>query len=473
MGKVNVFLQDKLEGKEDPVLPENLHFIVEVEADEQIPEVLNKLNLLSGIGIKESSLNFIHIIAPPQLVDKIAQIPGVRVVSYNSPVYIRSSPSITDPLLGIVQLSAITIPSKPTEALLSLPSKLAYIPLGLLSLAIPKLFSAAQIKAPNIIITPTGITREWMGMPEDNIILKTPVADIDTGLTYPHPLFHPTKGLIKLFSVTGEPPFDGLGHGEWTSTCAWGDSFNTRFGLCRGIADPENGLLISIKALSNLGFGSSFGIIKAMEIAWKAGAKVVNMSLGGPLQGGVQEDPECRAIEKLKNDVIFVVAAGNDGPKDWTIGSPGASPFALTVGAWSVVYDGLAIFSSRGPSADFYKSHPAIWKTDFEKYGEDLIKPDVLAPGGGPVEDGQPIDTIYSGVTGWTDGTNDLTPGDGFDSMRGTSMATPHVAGLVSYAVDRGILSTAAEIKQVLAAHSTKDSEKGYGLINLSKITQK
>jgi len=207
-----------------------------------------------------------------------------------------------------------------------------------------------------------------------------------------------------------------------------------------------------------------------MNKAWSEGAKVVNMSLGGPLQGSVNDDPQCQLIERLAGEMIFCVAAGNSGPGDWTIGSPGASPHALTVGAWSTHYDGLAIFSSRGPSGEFYEEHFDVWQEDALTYGENMTKPDCVAPGGGPVEEGQTPDMIYSGVTGWMDGMQDLTLGEGLDAMRGTSMATPHVAGLIAYAYDRGIVQTAQDVKDRLKVHAAKDKDVGYGFISLDKL---
>ncbi|MFH1484898.1 MAG: S8 family serine peptidase [Chloroflexota bacterium] len=292
----------------------------------------------------------------------------------------------------------------------------------------------------------------------------------NTGIGFPHPLLHPSKGLIRMESTTGEPPLDGLGHGTHCLTTAFGDSFNTRFGECRGVADPENGTLMSVKCLSNIGFGSQFSVIAAMERAVNWGAKIISMSLGGPLEGGVDDDPQCRIIDRLKDEVIFVVAAGNDGPQEWTIGSPGASPHCVTVGAYSTYYKGLANFSSRGPSGEWYRDRPSIWTKDQSKYGADLTQPDLVAPGGGPVESGDTMDVIYSGVVGWTDGMNDLTPGDLFDAMRGTSMATPAAAGLIALAYDRGLVKTAADVKKKMARGESKDRFKGYGLLTWGRL---
>ena len=232
------------------------------------------------------------------------------------------------------------------------------------------------------------------------------------------------------------------------------------------------------------------------------GAKVISLSLGGELQGSVEDDPQCRFIELHKSDAIFVVAVGNSGPKPWTIGTPGAAPDAITVGAWSSHYKSIASFSSRGPQGAWYEDNTETLVDQAQQLGANIYKPDMVAPGGGPgsilvAPPGQipvpydeeidgPPDMILSGVTGWTDGMQDLTPGDGFDFMRGSSMATPLAAGLIAYAYDRGLISSAQEVKDLMAESvvntpnlmygfaqddiPVKDPRVGFGMITLSRL---
>jgi len=124
----------------------------------------------------------------------------------------------------------------------------------------------------------------------------------------------------------------------------------------------------------------------------------------------------------------------------------------------------VADFSSRGPSGSWYKEHPEDWERDRRKYGENLLKPDCVAPGGGPVGNRKPVDLLYSGTTGWFDGFYDFLL-DGYEGMRGTSMATPHAAGLIALAVDRGLVKNANEIKQKFKTQGVKDIHKGYGFL--------
>jgi len=342
---------------------------------------------------------------------------------------------------------------------------------------VQKIMAGMAPPQPNYIFVPTGEARKIIQAPDppENKIVNTKVCVIDTGIGFPDVfMLPPSKGRMWMTSTIEQPNFlDGLGHGHWCITAAFGASHQARYGLCMGVADPVGGKLGSVKCLSTLGFGTTWSVIQAMEKAVKWGAKVISLSLGGELQGSVDFDPQCSIIERLKDQVIFVVAAGNSGPDEWTINSPGASPSALTVGSYSPVYGGVSIFSSRGASAPWYKANPEQYIRDFAAHGYDMVKPDVIAPGGGPVEDGQKVDLIYSAVRGWTDGMNDSIPGDGFDGMRGTSMATPLVAGLVALAVEKNLVRTASDVKRKMSLHGLKPKllDRGYGLIRWSDLT--
>lgn len=477
MGKVNPWLEAKIQKLNSPP---TISTLVEVDDPRQIQAVSQYLQTQPKTTVGGRAFNMIEVSMPHQAVNQVAKIPGVTV-HYNAPRGIRQL-SIMDPLVGKFKLSSVEVPLTPEQMLARfpflVPNRLKTVPAfiyGMLPKSARKSLAMAAPKAKDIIILPTGETRKLLGVPEDNKMKNTKVCVLDTGIGFPDPwLLHPTKGKIYMAATIEQPnPLDGLGHGHWCITAAFGDTYDTRYGTCRGVADPEDGTLGSVKCLSTFGFGTSFSVISAMEKAYKWGAKVISMSLGGDLQGGVDDDPECRIVQKLKDEVIFVVAAGNEGPDGWTVGSPGAAPAAITVGAWSPYYSGLANFSSRGPSGQWYKDNPTEWAKDLAKYGSDLIKPDIIAPGGGPVRDGDKPDMIYSGVRGWMDGMNDETPGDGFDAMRGTSMATPAAAGLISLAVERGYVKTAADVRKKMSVGvSEKSPETGYGMVHWSKLAR-
>jgi len=249
---------------------------------------------------------------------------------------------------------------------------------------------------------------------------------------------------------------DGNGHGTWCMTCIHGSKAVDHYlsqrvhkqVICEGMAPKAEGL--AVKCLGYLvGTGSTSQVAKAMEIAMNWGAEVVSMSLGGKEDAETPEDdPYYPILQKyLEKNIIPVIAAGNSGPKEGTVGSPGALPQPLTVGAWDPINDTLADFSSRGPTP----------------WGD--TKPDVVAPGV----------NIDSGTTGMLDMTFDHVESR-FTPLSGTSMATPHAAGLCilmrqAHKKVLGKVLTVDEVKDMMEAWAKnqgheKDNYVGWGLIH-------
>lgn len=455
MAKVNPFLEKKIK---EGAHASPLVYVVEVEPGtrEQVKSKLKGIPNLSVTG--QPADRFIVVSAPPELVDKIADVPGVVKISAETVVGIKtpflgiptpkeilSTPSKLDPYLGQVYLSKVEVPVGPLGALKGGLARAA---------GMDKVSRFTTVQQ-----------REYIGAPADNKV-SVVCAVADTGLGFV-PLIRPARKLKLVSKVLGELPVDGQGHGTWCTTTAFGDSAtHPRWGKCMGVANPEE--LIHIKCLSTMGFGMTSWILDAIYEAQKLGAKVLSMSLGGPLQGSaLDDDPICRLITSLKDDLLCVVAAGNEGPDEWTIGSPGACPDALTVGAWSMTDNGVSWFSSRGPSGEFYKDNPDVWEKEKEARGDDMIKPDVCAPGGGRVKAEDMDEQILSGCFGWFDPFGDLLPGWGI--MKGTSMATPAVAGLVALALDRGLVKTAEDVKRKMLGN--KGNDIGYGLLTWDIFT--
>lgn len=195
------------------------------------------------------------------------------------------------------------------------------------------------------------------------------IAVLDSGIGA-----HPDLGdrfLGQIDFVQGEPiPYDDNGHGIHVGVTAAGSGeMNPLFA---GPAQEAN--VISMKVLSGEGSGKTSDIIKAIQTAVEMkdelNIKVINMSLGGPASKNGEADPINQAIKAAKEaGVTVVVAAGNDGPDRKTVGSPGNSLNAITVGAIDdnntedPSDDKPAEFSSRGPTPD------------------GVTKPDVMAPG--------------------------------------------------------------------------------------------
>lgn len=257
----------------------------------------------------------------------------------------------------------------------------------------------------------------------------TVVAVLDTGAMSKHKDL--AGQIVKGKDFTGSPYGweDRQGHGTHCATTVL--AAENDWGMT-GVA-PEAKLLVA-KVLGDSGSGSVDGIAKGIDWSTLEGADVISMSLGGAGTDSYIPPALDRAIAA---GVIVVAAAGNEGPGENTVGYPGGYKQCVCIAAHDSS-NNVAGFSSRG-------------KAVF-----------VAAPGV----------NIRAGIPG---------PGDGlFGSMSGTSMATPHVAGLAALWVagpgqklakkDR----PAAFVKALQAACSRpngpRSTASGYGRCDAGKL---
>jgi subtilisin family serine protease len=280
------------------------------------------------------------------------------------------------------------------------------------------------------------------------------VAVLDTGVSTLH---EQLRGRVyKFLTVYPGLYFDLNGHGTWCTACVVGslerDDVLSRMSgrdvLCEGVAPGCT--LYHIKVLGFvIGTGTDSAIIKGLELALNEGVKVVSMSLGGGVEAVSQEeDPFYPVMKKvIESGVVPVVAAGNEGPEPQTIGTPGWLEDVLTVGAYDPITGEVAKYSSRGPTRD------------------GRVKPDVVAPGGGHPDHG-----IDSAIVNLLDRAGDGIP-NRYSPIQGTSMATPHVAGLVALMVQahRELLGRdlgVEEVKRMMESlgHS-KNNDAGWGAV--------
>jgi len=453
MGKLNPWLAEKL-----AVDPPRMSFIVEPEPG-QAAAVRRQIAQIPGVSVEGTAAGYLRVIGPDRAAVPLGNIPEVSMVHYDAPFTAVSHTVWHDPLLGAIELSNVLVPTARKRA-----ANLFQL------LAGPK----ATSFAPDEVVT-TAAVREWLGFADNPPISDVRVAVIDTGVTQPHPMFPPWRGPILSINTFPGAPFDVMGHGMWTTSALAGSPYRGKLGYCEGIALVSAPSLLHVKALGDDGGGSTFSILRALEVAYAWGAKVVSMSLAGPLQGSVFFDPVCQAITRFRDRMSVIVAAGNEGPGSYTIGSPGASPDALTVGAGSIWSGRVSQFSSRGPQADWYSARQAEYAEDrglvIERggQGDDMLKPDVLAPGG---DLGEGSELVYSGVTGWLDGENDGRL-DAFEPLRGSSMSAPIFAGAFVRAISAGLFENVAQLKRGLAASGrAKSYESGYGPVRWSEMVR-
>jgi subtilisin family serine protease len=319
-------------------------------------------------------------------------------------------------------------------------------------------------------------------------------AILDTGIRPDHPHFHAEDNIASVWDCTNQGPYpvenpgrgavgpgiDRHGHGTHVAGVVAG-----RFPTANPL--PEDGepsgiapraRLHSYKVLDDNGRGRDSWIIKAVqhieEVNRRAGVLAihgVNLSLGGDFDPEVYacgHSPLCSELRRLwRQGVVVVISAGNLGSLtvdagagrqvrlnlDLSIGDPANLEDAISVGSvhkTEARLFGISYFSSRGPTAD------------------GRYKPDVVAPG----------ERILSARAAFPaigkPNPNNLGPF--YVKMSGTSMAAPHVSGLLAAFLSqrRGYLGRPDELRRVLIDNCTdlgRDRyHQGAGVPNLIRM---
>jgi subtilisin len=233
------------------------------------------------------------------------------------------------------------------------------------------------------------------------------IAHLDTGIDGAHPVFQPDA--ISAFvevdrlgrRANPHAPYDSADHGTHTA------------GTLVGRAD-RNGRAVGVAPGAQLAGGiviekgdSVARVLSGLDWALGQGAKVASLSLG--FRGYVSDF--LPIIRILRNrGILPVIAAGNEGPE--TSRSPGNYVEALSVG-WATKDETVDPDSSSQLFKD--RDGPTV--------------PDLVAPGG----------DIPS-----------ARPGGGYQLMSGTSMATPHIAGLAALLWEAESQASVAEIESAI-----------------------
>ncbi|MEU9917571.1 S8 family peptidase [Streptomyces sp. NPDC051001] len=199
---------------------------------------------------------------------------------------------------------------------------------------------------------------------------------------------------------------DGNGHGTHVATTIAGSTY--------GVAKKVK--IVAVRVLDNAGSGTTAGVVAGIDwvTANHSGPSVANMSLGG----GASTALDTAVRNSIASGVTYAIAAGNSSANASSY-SPARVTEAITVGATT--------------STDA--------RASYSNYGSVL---DIFAPG--------------SSITaGW------YTSDTATNTISGTSMATPHVAGAAAVYLAGHTSSTPAQVATALTGGATTNAVTGPG----------
>lgn len=236
------------------------------------------------------------------------------------------------------------------------------------------------------------------------------IAVLDTGVDTDHP---DLVGRIEATTsfVLGEAVEDGNGHGTHCIGTAAGPA-NPQQGPRYGVACDAR--ILAVKVLSNAGSGPDGQILAGMAWAIARGARVISMSLGARVRPGelFPQTYEKLAQRALERGTVIVAAAGNDStrpPRIEPVSRPANCPSILAVSALDKTLT-PSFFSNGGINSQ-----------------------------GGEVNIAAPGTDVRSAA-----------PDGGYQNLSGTSMATPHVAGVLAMLAQANPNASAADLKASL-----------------------
>lgn len=256
------------------------------------------------------------------------------------------------------------------------------------------------------------------------------VAVIDSGIRRTHEDFTPSRILTGHDYVSNDSdPNDSCGHGTHVSGTVAATTGNGA-----GVAGLSQATILPLKGLDAVGgllsvqcTGSTAAIAQAIVDAADQGANIISMSIGG----GSSTTLANAVTYAWNKGVVLVAAAGNDGASN-SIDYPGAYPEVIAVAALDSTKT-KASYSDMGPQLD------------------------IAAPGSDVISTSNSAD-------------------NGYTTMSGTSMATPHVSGALALAKSCAPSATNVQLRDALYRTAEDlgtagwDSSYGHGLARADRL---
>ncbi|KXJ85861.1 proteinase T [Microdochium bolleyi] len=331
---------------------------------------------------------------------------GLTIVDPKGEAVANSYLAVLKPVFGVASVDAIgvsiqqSVGTQNAIAALSAVSQIAYIEpnykvktQAIISQKSPENWGLARLSSRTPLATKY--------LYDERAGNKTFAYIIDTGIDVKHKNF---QGRAKFgYSTIPGQTGDGNGHGTHVAGIVGSQKYGVAKKTC----------LIAVKVLDDTGSGSMAGVIEGLQWALADAKKnkrlkksVANMSLAGGVSQAMDDAVNAAAAAGL----FVAVAAGNSNVNTNTA-SPANAAGACTVAATDIT-DRRAGFSNWGPGVD------------------------IFAPG---------VDIAST----WKDG--------GVARLSGTSMASPHIAGLAAYTLSIGKYKTPADMCNYLKSIATKN----------------
>lgn len=234
------------------------------------------------------------------------------------------------------------------------------------------------------------------------------VAVLDTGLDLTHPDFA-GRNITERSFILGEDTQDLQGHGTHCIGTACGPLNPPDLSSPRRYGVAYNAEIFVGKVLSNQGSGADGGILQGIDWAIANGCQIISMSLGAPTIAGtpfslIYEEVAKRALAR---GTLIIAAAGNESFRPGFIAPVGRPANCPSIMAVAALDNQLAVASFSNGS---------------------------INPDGGGIDIAAPGVDVYST---WSTDPRTIQPPAGlgpsrYQTISGTSMATPHVAGIAA-----------------------------------------